>query len=452
MANKEIIKIEPTLYPKIKSAVKKHGKLKVAAYARVSTEKDNQAHSLIAQKEHYTKIIQANDDWEFAGLFADEGISGTSFKKRVAFQEMIEKAKNGEVEYIITKAISRFARNTVDTLTTVRMLKSIGVGVWFEKEGIDTFDSKGEFVITLMSSLAQEESRSISENIVWGQRKRFADGKATAPFSRFLGYDMGKNGEFVVNEEQAKVVRAMFAMAVLGMPYGRIQQRLNQLGILTATGKKFGYSTVTSILKNEKYKGDALLQKTFTADFLTKRKKKNEGELPQYYVEGHHDSLVSSEVFDYVNAQDLTGRSTADAFARKIICDECGSFYGPRTWHTTNPKSISHRYRTRVWQCKHLTACGTPHIYDNHLQLLLNEVIRLLLKERNDLAVRLSEILEKDATSFLSDIICVDREDVAMIIEKMTVNRDRELVFTLVDGSEVKLVMGVWTPTNQRME
>lgn len=190
MANKEIIKIEPTLYPKIKSAHKKQGKLKVAAYARVSTEKDNQTHSLIAQKEHYTKVIQSNEDWEFAGLFADEGLSGTPFRKRVAFQEMIEKAKSGEVEYIITKSISRLTRNTVDTLTTIRMIKAIDVGVWFEKEGIDTLDAKGEFVITLMSSLAQEESRSISENCTWGQRKCFVDGKATVPFRRFMGYDM----------------------------------------------------------------------------------------------------------------------------------------------------------------------------------------------------------------------------------------------------------------------
>lgn len=288
MGNKQIIKIEKTVYPRINSVKKTSGKLRVAAYARVSKEKDNQVHSLFAQRQHYTDLINNNKEWEFAGLFADEGISGTSVRKHIAFQEMIEKAEHGKIDFIVTKSISRFARNTVDTLTAIRMLKSIGVGVWFEKENIDSLDAKGEFIITLMSSLAQEESRSISENCIWGQRKRFSDGKATVPFQRFMGNDIGPNGEFVVNVEQAKVVRAMFAMVVIGMPFGKIKKRLNQLVIKTPTGKEWGHSTVTSILKNEKYKGDALLQKTFTSDFLTKKKKKNEGELPQYYVENHH--------------------------------------------------------------------------------------------------------------------------------------------------------------------
>lgn len=363
MANKKIIKIEPTLYPKIKSATKKRGKLKVAAYARVSTEKDNQTHSLIAQKEHYTNLIKANKDWKFAGLFADEGISGTSFKKRVAFQEMIEKAKKGEVEYIITKSISRFARNTVDTLTTIRMLKSIGVGVWFEKEGIDTLDTKEEFVITLMSSLAQEESRSISENCTWGVRKQFAKGVARMPFSSVLGFKRGVNGEFLVDEKEAKIVKAMFAMAVIGMTQAEIKKKLNDLGITTAYGNKWNTtSTIKDMLTNEKYIGDALLQKTFTADFLTKQKKKNEGELPQYYVEGHHEAIISKEVFEYVGQklQSQAIRRVSVPLSGKIFCGVCGERFGPRTWHATNPNDKNFKYRTRVWQCKQLTACSAP--------------------------------------------------------------------------------------------
>lgn len=430
MANKEIIKIEPTLYPKIKYGDKKRGKLKVAACARVSTEKDNQTHSLIAQKEHYTKVIQAN-----------EGLSGTSFRKRVAFQEMIEKVKSGEVEYIITKSISRFARNTLDTLTTIRMLKSIGVGVWFEKEGIDTLDAKGEFVLTLMSSLTQEESRSISENIVWGQRKRFTDGKATAPFGRFMGYDMGPNGEFVVNEEQAKAIKAMFAMAVVGMPLGKIRKHLNQLGIKTPADKEWGYTTVASIIKNEKYKGDALLQKTFTSDFLTKSKKKNEGELPQHYVENHHQEIVPRVVFDYVQTLSLTGRTTHNPMGREIICQECGSYYGPRTWHASKPIDKQYKYRARVWQSKQLTACSAPHIYDEQLARMLDEAIRQVFSQRGDLIGVLSDILGFDVGEKIAEFKIGSRENVALIIERNVVEKDRRLIFTFIDGNEMGITM-----------
>lgn len=448
MANKEIIKIEPTVYPKITSVINKRGKLKVAAYARVSTEKDNQTNSLIAQKEHYTKLIKDNEEWEFAGLFADEGISGTSFKKRVAFQEMIEKAKSGEVEYIITKSISRFARNTVDTLTTIRMLKSIGVGVWFEKEGLDTLDAKGEFVITLMSSLAQEESRSISENCTWGVRKQFAKGVARMPFSSVMGFKRGLNGEFLVDEKEAKVVRAMFAMAVIGMTQAEIKKKLNDLGITTAYGNKWNTtSTIKDMLTNEKYIGDALLQKTYTADFLTKQKKKNEGELPQYYIEGHHEAIISKEVFDYVGKklQNQTIRMASVPLSGKIFCGVCGQRFGPRPWHAYKD---GHQKAT-VWQCRKRTACETPHIYDDHLRLLLNEIIRQVFRESINLVEQLSDILETNLTPYLEDFHCVARADVSMIVERIIVKKDRELDFTFVDGSELKLVMGVWTPSDR---
>lgn len=440
MANKEIIKIEPTVYPKIKSVSKKQGKLKVAAYARVSTEKDNQTNSLIAQKEHYSKLIKDNEEWEFAGLFADEGISGTSFKKRVAFQEMIEKAKKGEVEYIITKSISRFARNTVDTLTTIRMLKSLGVGVWFEKEGVDTLDAKGEFVITLMSSLAQEESRSISENCMWGVRKQFAKGVARMPFSSVLGFKRGLNGEFLVDDKEAKIVRAMFAMAVIEMTQAEIKMKLNGLGITTAYGNKWNTtSTIKDMLTNEKYIGDALLQKTYTADFLTKQKKKNEDELPQYYVEGHHEAIVSKEVFDYVGKklQNQTIRKASIPLSGKIFCGVCGQRFGPRTWHATNPKDKHYKYRARVWQCKQLTACEAPHIYDEQLGQILDEMIRQVFRQRAELIEVLNEILGFDVRERIADFRIVNRKEAAMIVNEIVVNSGRSLHFMLSDGEEI---------------
>ena len=204
----------------------------------------------------------------------------------------------------MTKSVSRFARNTVDSLTTIRKLKEHGTEVYFEKENIWTFDSKGELLLTIMSSLAQEESRSISENCTWGQRKRFADGKVTVPFSRFLGYDRGEDGNLVVNPEQAVTVKRIYSLFLQGKTPHGICQILMDDGIPSPSGKKkWNQSTVKSILMNEKYKGCALLQKGYTEDYLTKKRVKNDGAVPQYYVEESHPYIIEPEVFDRV--QDL---------------------------------------------------------------------------------------------------------------------------------------------------
>ena len=218
--------------------------------------------------------------------YADEGITGCNTTHRDGFNSMVEDALAGRIDLIVTKSVSRFARNTVDSLTTIRKLKENGTECYFEKENIWTFDGKGELLLTIMSSLAQEESRSISENCTWGQRKRFQDGKVTVPFKRFLGYDRGEDGNLVVNEEQAVIVRRIYGLFLQGKTPYAIARQLTEEGIPTPGGKKnWGKKTVESILTNEKYKGDALLQKVYTTDFLTKKKKKNEGEVPQYYVE-----------------------------------------------------------------------------------------------------------------------------------------------------------------------
>jgi site-specific DNA recombinase len=226
-------------------------KRKVAGYARVSTDHDEQFTSYEAQIDYYTKYIQSRDDWEFVKVYTDEGISGTGTKKRVGFRTMIDDALAGKIDLIVTKSVSRFARNTVDSLSTIRELKDHGVECYFEKENIWTFDGKGELLITIMSSLAQEESRSISENCTWGQRKRFADGKVSVPFSRFLGYDRGPNGELVVNPEEAKTIKEIYRLFLQGQtPYG-IAKQLTSEGILTPGGKtKWSVTTVKGILKN----------------------------------------------------------------------------------------------------------------------------------------------------------------------------------------------------------
>ena len=243
-------------------------KRKVAGYARVSTDSEEQATSYEAQVDYYTRYIKSNPDWEFVGIYTDDGITATNTSHRDGFKQMVEDALAGKIDLIITKSISRFARNTVDSLVTVRELKEKGIEIYFEKENIWTLDAKGELLITIMSSLAQEESRSISENTTWGKRKSFADGKASVSFSRFLGYDSGPNGEFIINEEQAVTVRYIYKRFLEGLSTYQIAKELTKMGVKTAAGKDKWYtSSVLSILKNEKYKGDALLQKSFTKDF-----------------------------------------------------------------------------------------------------------------------------------------------------------------------------------------
>jgi len=258
---------------------------KVAGYARVSTDSEEQQTSYEAQVDYYTHYIQSREDWEFVGVYTDEGISATNTKHRDGFKQMVKDALAGKIDLIVTKSVSRFARNTVDSLTTVRKLKEHGTEIYFEKENIFTFDSKGELLITIMSSLAQEESRSISENVTWGQRKRFADGTVSMPYKQFLGYEKGEDGTPVINEEEAAIVRLIYKLFLEGKTPAGICRYLEQQGIPTPSGKqKWSQTTVDSILSNEKYKGDALLQKKFTTDFLTKKMKVNEGEVPQYYV------------------------------------------------------------------------------------------------------------------------------------------------------------------------
>lgn len=262
---------QPTLTRFTAVPITEQRRRKVAAYARVSTDHEKQQSSYEAQLDYYTNFIRNHDGWEFVNVYADEGITGTSTKHREGFKQMVADALAGKINLIVTKSVSRFARNTVDSLTTIRQLKEHGTECYFEKENIWTFDSKGELLITIMSSLAQEESRSISENCTWGQRKRMADGKVSVPFSRFLGYDRGENGELVVNPEQAEIVKRIYTEFLQGATPHTIAAGLTADSIRSPGGKdRWNPKTVQSILQNEKYKGDALLQKCFTEDFLTK--------------------------------------------------------------------------------------------------------------------------------------------------------------------------------------
>ena len=289
--------------PKAKSEAAKTSpkKIKVAAYARVSTEMDEQQNSYEAQVSFYENYIKSNKNWQFIAVFADRGITGTSTKNRTSFNKMVKIALMGGIDLILTKTISRFARNTVDTLQTVRKHKDSDVEVFFEKENLHTLDPKCEMLLTIMSSLAQEESRSISENIRWGKRKSMQDGRVSLPYSCFLGYRKGVDGKLEIVESEAKIVRKIYTLYLKGRSMSFIAKYLTAHRIPTPRKKKIWTSaTVKNILTNEKYKGDALLQKTYIEDYLTKKRKKNTGELPQYYVKNSHPAIIPSEVFDEI--------------------------------------------------------------------------------------------------------------------------------------------------------
>jgi site-specific DNA recombinase len=362
-------------------------KRRVAAYARVSTNQEEQLTSYEAQVDYYTQFIHSKDEWEFVKVYTDEGISATNTKKRDGFNEMVLAALDGKIDLIITKSVSRFARNTVDSLTTVRMLKEKGVEVYFEKENIYTLDSKGELLITIMSSLAQEESRSISENVTWGMRKRFADGKVALPYKRFLGYRKGADGLPEIVPEEAKIVESIYRMFLEGKAPSFIARHLMACGIPTPGGKiKWRPNTVESILTNEKYKGDAILQKKFTVDFLTKKTKVNEGEVPQYYVEGSHSAIIAPELFDAVQIElkrrKAPGRRnyTPYCFSGYIYCDECGALYGSKVWNSGSP------YKSVVWQCnakqRGYTACQTSVLRSEEIQKAFIRVVNRIIDNK----------------------------------------------------------------------
>ncbi len=385
--NRKVTVIPATLNPLTgvsKTTVKKR---KTAGYARVSTDSKEQKTSYDAQVSYYTSYIKSRTDWEFVKVYTDEGISATNTRHRDGFNEMIEDALAGNIDLIITKSVSRFARNTVDSLVTIRKLKEHGIEVYFEKENIYTLDSKGELLLTIMSSLAQEESRSISENVTWGQRKRFADGKVSLPYKHFLGFRKGADDLPEIVPEEAEIVRKIYRLFISGKTTCAIAKALTEEGIPTPGGKsQWRLSTVESILTNEKYMGAALLQKTYTVDFLTKKKKINEGEIPQYYIENSHQPIISPEDFDYVqselNRRKTAGRSYScgSVFAARIVCGCCGSFYGPKVWNSTG------KYRRTVWQCnkKYTNAekCTTPHLSEDEIRGKYMAALNELLGDR----------------------------------------------------------------------
>ena len=417
---KKVTKIPATLNRFTKIPVYEKTKRKVAGYARVSTGNEEQQTSYEAQLDYYKSYITSRSDWEFVGMYSDEGITATNTKHREGFNTMVKDALAGKINLIVTKSISRFARNTVDSLTTVRKLKEKGVEIYFEKENIWTLDSKGELLITIMSSLAQEESRSISENTAWGVRKSFADGKVSLQYNRFLGYDKG----FAINKEQAETVRLIYKLFLSGLSCYAIKKELERRGRLTALGGKSWFvGTIKRILTNVKYKGDALLQKEFTVDFLQKKRKKNEGELPQYYIEGHHEPIIPPKTFALVQAEierreKFSRRySGVSIFSSKIKCGECGSWYGAKVWHSNE------KYRKKVYRCNHKYRydkwCSTPAVTEEEIKKWFLKALDSMLTEKEEVICNLNMLRRKTE---LTDLIAEQekvRDEIARLDEDL---------------------------------
>ena len=352
------------------------GKKRVAAYCRVSTDSEEQLNSYEAQKSYYTQKIADSPDWEMAGIYADEGISGTSMKKRTEFKKMITACKRGRIDLIITKSLSRFARNTVDCLETVRLLKANGIGVYFEKENINTLTESSEFLITLFSGFAQAESESLSKNVAWGWRKSAEAGNVYFQYKRMLGYRKGTDGQPEIVPEEAKIIRRIYRRYLAGCSLGQIKQKLEQDNIPTAQKvERWSSAVIHNILTNEKYMGDALLQKTYITDCISKKVKKNMGERPMYYVENNHPAIIPRETFDQVQ-KEMTRRSSKRKVLQKsgktelgkysgkyaltelLVCGECGSPYKRVTWARNGKKRI-------VWRCVSRLEFGTKYCHNS---------------------------------------------------------------------------------------
>ena len=356
------VRIIPATKPLASNSPRHSGKQRVAAYCRVSTDSEEQLNSYEAQKTYYTQKIEENPDWELAGIFADEGLSGTSLKKRAEFNRMIAACKRGRIDMILTKSASRFSRNTVDCLKIIRVLKARGIGVIFEKENINTLTETSEFLITLFSGFSQAESESLRTNVIWGMQQSMKEGKLVFHYDKTLGYRKGADGEPEIDPGEAEIVRMIYARYLEGRSLGDIQKELTAKEIPTAVGVQ-GWSrqVIQNILTNEKYIGDGLRQKTYTTDCISKKVKKNEGELPQYYVENNHPAIIPREIFLRVKEEmarraskrkvmQKTGRTEQGKYSAKyalselLVCGECGTPYKRCTWARNGKKRI-------VWRC-----------------------------------------------------------------------------------------------------
>ena len=406
----------------------KYHQLRVAAYCRVSTELEEQQNSYQVQIAYYTDLINKKKEWTLAGIFADEGISGTQTKKRTEFNRMIRMCRNKKIDLVITKSISRFARNTVDCLEYVRQLKDLGIGVIFEKENINTLTMTSEFIIALYGSFAQAESESISKNVSWGKEKAYREGKVQFQYKHLLGYKKGADCKPEIIPEEAETVKLIYTMFLDGHSMKNIALILHVKGIHTKTGStEWRTNTITRILQNEKYVGDALLQKTFTSDCITHKVVKNHGERPMYLVTNHHDPIIDRDTYNRVQ-QELARRnskrkisdktvteqgkySSKYALSELLICGHCGTPYRRTTWAARGKKQI-------VWRCLSRLEHGkkycpdSPTIKEEQLHRGILRAINNYYSCRNDIV----RILKANIGSVLE---CQGQEEILSVEKRL---------------------------------
>ena len=438
-------------------------KLRMAAYCRVSTDQEDQLHSFAAQVEYYTDYINKHEEYEMADIYADEGISGTSTRKRDEFRRLIEDCKAGKVDIVITKSISRFARNTQDSLDYMRQLKDLGIPIIFEKENINTMDSGGELLFTILSSLAQDESRNISENCKWGIRNKFRKGEYSIATNTFIGYDRDHNGKLVINGDEAKVVRRIYKDFLGGKNPSEIAWALENEGVKGSNGRRRWYAeTVKGILKNEKHKGDALLQKTYTADYLSKKIVRNQGEIEMIYIENDHEPIIDKDTWDAVQEEFerrklflkkhgmlryAQGREPYP-FTCKVFCGDCGKQYTVHSWHN---RGISQ------WQCRGhrvngVLKCSNPHVDFLDLEkgfvvafnkLMANENRKaeweIATQARSPLKrIRAQQMLELATQPPLTEMV---KELAQLVVHEVTIWGAKNYEFLFMDGSSIRVTI-----------
>ena len=381
---------------------------RVAAYCRVSTDREEQEHSFETQKAMYTEMIMMKPTWQMAGIYADEGITGTVAKKRPGFMKMIEDCRKGKIDMIVTKSVSRFSRNNLDCLMYVRELKQLGIPIIFEKEGINTIQVSSELLLTLFGALSQAESESISMNVKLGIRQSLKNGNVRFSYKTFLGYRKGADGQPEIVPEQADIVRRIYNDFLAGATYLEIAKRLTEENVPTmGRGNRWFSERIKSILKNEKYKGDALLQKTYITDPISKRVKKNNGELPMYYVENSHPAIIERRIFDRVQEEiarragkkkvkqtgtktELGRYSGKYALTELLYCGECGTPYRRCTWSRNGKKKI-------VWRCVSRLDYGkkycknSPSVEESRLH---NAITAAITKKANSEEINIGGIMD----------------------------------------------------------
>ena len=426
--------------------------LRVAAYCRVSTDDEEQLTSYEAQKNYYTDKIMTNKEWTMAGIFADEGITGTSARKRPEFLRMIRQCKQGKIDIVLTKSISRFARNTVDCLNYVRALKELGIAVIFEKENMNTLEIDSEILITMLGAFAQSESESISANVRWGIRQAMKEGKATIQYKYLYGYRKGDNSKPEIIPDQAEVVKKIYDMFLSGTPVRGIQEYLNTSAVPNINGEpKWARSAIDSILTNEKYCGDVLLQKTYIDDCINKKVKKNTGQLPMYLVQNHHEGIISRKTFDAAQAELArrsagkspskknapTGRSRYSskyALSDRLYCGECGTRYQRCTWRNRDGS------KRIVWRCVSRVDYGSKYCHDSPtldeepLHRAILAAINSAVKDKDNIIYNLKSAMEKELAPVAGQQLSLSEID--NLLEQLNTEFSKVLVEVSESGGQ----------------